>query len=122
MLAIQIVMDGMKLQRCNPGLLDGRDALFTADFLNYDGIHECLIWEIFARRGMGFDAEQNDRFDRNDNVRAFNTQPSCIKELKITKSADRNLIIAGEAIEYTLVVTNDKEEAATGVMVEDELP
>lgn len=121
-MAIQIVMDGMKLQRCNPGILDGRDALFTADFLNYDGIHECLIWEVFARRGMGFDAEQNDRFDRNDNVAGFNTQPTCIKELKITKSADRNLIIAGETIEYTLVVTNDKEEAVTGVMVEDELP
>ncbi|WP_020537966.1 M36 family metallopeptidase [Lewinella cohaerens] len=121
-MAIQLVMDGMKLQRCNPGLLDGRDALLSADSLNYDGIHGCLIWEVFARRGMGIDADQNDRFDRNDNEPGFTTVPSCIKELKIRKSADRDLILAGEAIEYTIVVTNDKEEAVTGVMVEDELP
>lgn len=121
-MAIQIIMDGMKLQRCNPGILDGRDALFTADFLNYDGIHECLIWEVFARRGMGDDAEQNDRFDRNDNVAGFETPAFCIKQLKISKSADRDLIVAGETIEYTLVVSNDKEEDVTGVMVEDELP
>ena len=121
-MAIQLVMDGMKFQRCNPGFMDARDALFTADFLNYDGVHECLIWEVFARRGMGEDADQNDRFDRNDNLIGFATPPECTKTLKIAKSADRDLIVAGEDIEYTLVVRNDKDEDATGVTVEDELP
>lgn len=121
-MAIQLVMDGMKLQRCNPGFEDVRDALFTADFLNYDGIHECLIWEVFARRGIGVDADQNDRFDRNDNEPGFNAPPECTKTLKITKSADKDLILAGEEIEYTLEVRNDKDETATGVTIEDQLP
>lgn len=121
-MAIQLVMDGMALQRCNPGFTDARDALFTADFLNYDGIHECLIWEVFARRGIGFDADQNSRFDRNDNVKNFDTLPTCLKELKISKTADEDLIVAGETFEYTLEVVNHKDETATGVIVEDELP
>ncbi len=121
-MAIQIVMDGMALQRCNPGFMDARDALFTADFLNFEGAHECLIWEVFARRGMGVDADQNDRFDRNDNVIGFATPPECAKTLKVLKSADRDLILAGEDIEFTLEIRNDKDEDATGVTVEDALP
>ncbi|MEL7427775.1 MAG: M36 family metallopeptidase, partial [Bacteroidota bacterium] len=121
-MAIQIVMDGMANQRCNPGFMDARDALFTADFLNYDGIHECLIWEVFARRGMGEDADQRDRFDRNDNTVGFEIPLYCSETLKVLKSADRDLIVAGEDIEFTLTVRNDKTESVTGVMVEDELP
>ncbi|MEZ4983661.1 MAG: M36 family metallopeptidase [Saprospiraceae bacterium] len=120
--AIQLVMDGMALQRCNPGFMDARDALFTADYLNYDGVHECLIWEVFARRGMGFDADQFDRFDRNDNTMGFEVLPVCIQELKIRKSANSDLINPGDVITFRLEVANDKPIAATGVMVQDELP
>ncbi|PSR14492.1 MAG: hypothetical protein DA408_04915 [Bacteroidetes bacterium] len=121
-IAIQLVMDGMALQRCNPGIMDGRDALITADYLNAEGANECLIWEVFARRGMGFGANQGSRNTRDDNRKDFSILPACIKELKIEKSADQGLIIAGENITFTLVVSNDKEETATGVVVQDELP
>ncbi|MEM1216991.1 MAG: M36 family metallopeptidase, partial [Bacteroidota bacterium] len=119
---IQLMMDGMKFQSCNPGFEDARDALFTADAINYDGIHECLIWEVFARRGIGYSMDQGSRFDRNDNVKAFDVLPTCLQELKIAKTASSDLVEAGATVEYTLVVTNHKEEAVTGVIVEDELP
>lgn len=51
-LAIQLVIDGMKIQACNPGFIDGRDAILAADQLNNKGANECLIWEVFARRGL----------------------------------------------------------------------
>lgn len=120
--AIQLVMDGMALQSCNPGFMDGRDAILAADFINYDGIHECLIWEVFARRGMGYLADQKSRFDRNDNEMNFEVVPACIQELKIKKTANTGLIVAGETITFTLEVSNDKLVAATGVAVRDELP
>ncbi|MCB0629326.1 MAG: M36 family metallopeptidase, partial [Lewinella sp.] len=56
--AIQLMMDGLKLQACNPGFVDGRDAIIAADYILNDGAHECLIWEVFARRGIGWDAVQ----------------------------------------------------------------
>ncbi len=120
-IAIQLFMDGMKLQSCSPGFEDGRDAILAADLLNYDGIHECLIWEVFARRGMGFFMDQNSSNNRNDNVQNFDTRPECIRELKIVKEAT-DLIAPGGTIEVSLTVTNHKGEPVSGVIVEDLLP
>jgi len=120
-IAIQLVMDGMKLQTCDPGLVDGRNAIIVADLLNNDGIHECLLWEVFAGRGLGWSADQGSAFDRNDGRPGFDTNPECIKELKITKLATET-INAGEEISYTITVTNHKEEAVSGVVVTDQIP
>jgi extracellular elastinolytic metalloproteinase len=59
--ALQLVLDGCKIQRCNPGFLDGRDAILTADSLNNRGANASLIWAVFARRGMGYSAVQGPR-------------------------------------------------------------
>ncbi len=120
-MAIQLVMDGMKLQSCNPGYLDGRDAILAADILNNDGANECLIWEVFARRGLGWSAEQGNAFSSNDGRSAFDRMPECVRELKIAKIATP-LINAGDDITYTLTITNHKNESAPGVVVTDELP
>ncbi|MGA1584017.1 MAG: T9SS-dependent M36 family metallopeptidase, partial [Saprospiraceae bacterium] len=76
-IAIQLVTEGMKLQPCNPGMIDGRDAILAADQLLYDGANQCLIWEAFARRGFGFSASQGSAFDRFDQVEAFDLPPIC---------------------------------------------
>lgn len=120
-IAIQLVMDGMKLQSCDPGFVDGRNAIIVADVLNNGGIHECLIWDVFAKRGLGWSADQGSSFDRNDGRSAFDGKPECIKELKITKLATEK-INAGQEITYTVTVTNHKDEAATDVVVNDKIP
>jgi hypothetical protein len=51
--AMQLVMDGMKLQPCSPGFVDGRDAILLADKLYYGGQYHCAIWNAFAKRGLG---------------------------------------------------------------------
>ena len=50
--SLQLVMDGMKLQPCSPGFVDARDAILAADQADYAGADQCLIWEVFARRGL----------------------------------------------------------------------
>ncbi len=120
-LAIQLVMDGMKLQSCSPGYLDGRDAILAADLINNDGANQCLIWEVFARRGLGWSAEQNNSFNAYDGRAAFDVMPECLKELKIAKSATP-LIEAGEEITYRITVINHKDEPVSGVVVTDNLP
>lgn len=76
-IALQLVMDGMKLQACDPGFVDGRDAILLADQLNYGGANECIIWKAFARRGLGFSADQGSSFSRTDQVEAFDLPTSC---------------------------------------------
>ena len=76
-IAIQLVMDGMKLQNCSPGFVDGRDAILEADELANDGVNRCLIWEAFANRGCGFSADQGNSFSRVDQVEAFDLPAEC---------------------------------------------
>lgn len=119
--AIQLVIDGMKLQPCDPGFLDARDAILAADKANYNGENQCLIWEVFSRRGMGFNAKQGTSSSKADNLEGFDKLPQCIKEIKIKKEAT-DFIKPGDPITYTLKVTNHKGITATGVIVNDELP
>lgn len=76
-IAFQLVMDGMKLQSCSPGFVDGRDAILEADELANNGIHRCLIWEAFARRGLGFSASQGSSNSRSDQTEAFDIPADC---------------------------------------------
>ncbi len=77
-IAMQLVTEAMKIQPCNPGMIDGRDAILEADELLYDGAHQCLIWEVFAKRGFGFSADQGSPFSRTDQVEAFDLPLLCL--------------------------------------------
>jgi len=72
---MQLVLDGLKLQPCSPGFIDGRDAILAADMASTGGQNQCLIWEVFANRGLGFNASQGDSGDRTDQVEDFNLPP-----------------------------------------------
>ncbi len=76
-LAIQLVMDGMKLQPCLPGFVDGRNAIVAADLALTGGENECEIWRAFAKRGLGFSANQGLSTNRTDGVEAFDLPASC---------------------------------------------
>ena len=76
-LMMELVTEALKLQSCNPGFVDGRDAILAADSLLYGGAYQCLIWEVFARRGLGASASQGNSDDRSDQVEAFDIPLSC---------------------------------------------
>ncbi len=120
-IAIQLVMDGMKLQGCNPGFIEGRNAILSADLLNNNGDNQCLIWGVFARRGLGFSADGGSPANRNDGREGYDLLPACVKELKIKKEMTP-IVIAGDLITCTITIGNDKGEMATGVVVTDEIP
>ena len=50
---LQLVTDAMKLQPCRPSFFDARDAIVQADRILTGGDNACLIWDGFARRGLG---------------------------------------------------------------------
>jgi len=64
-IAMQLIMDGIKIQPCNPTFPEGRDAILVADAVNNNGANQCLIWEAFARRGMGYSATAGPLNDFN---------------------------------------------------------
>lgn len=76
-LAIQLVMDGMKMQPCEPGFVDARDAILAADEALTDGDNQCAIWAGFAKRGLGYNARQKDPASKVDGKSGFKTHPAC---------------------------------------------
>lgn len=76
-LALSLVMDGIRLQPCRPGSVDGRDAILRADTLFHEAANSCIIWEAFARRGLGVGASQGDSDHRFDQVEDFEVPVSC---------------------------------------------
>jgi len=75
----------------------GQDAILQADELNYGGAHQCLIWETFAARGLGYSASQGSPFSRTDQSQAFDVPP-----LEVSLNADMT----------TLTAENDFEEVS----------
>jgi hypothetical protein len=73
---MQLVIDGLKFQTCNPGFVDGRDALLMADQMLTGGEDQCMIWEVFANRGLGFNASQGLDGNMEDQVEDFSLPPS----------------------------------------------
>ncbi|KAL2916696.1 hypothetical protein HK105_203811 [Polyrhizophydium stewartii] len=50
---LQLVVNGMKLQPCNPTFVDARDAIIKADQIRNKGANKCEIFKGFAKRGLG---------------------------------------------------------------------
>ena len=119
--AIQLVIDGLKLQPCQPGFVDGRDAILAADQADFGGANQCLIWEAFAKRGLGLSASQGDSNNINDGKEAYDKPIACTQNLAIQKTVTPT-INAGDKINVLLKITNYKGAKVTGVVVTDQIP
>ncbi|MFM9055115.1 MAG: M36 family metallopeptidase [Bacteroidota bacterium] len=76
--AMRLVLEGMKLQPCSPGYIDARDAILLADDILYSSKHRCQIWEAFSRRGMGYYASQGSSNAIGDETVDFTYPPFCL--------------------------------------------
>ena len=120
-ICIQLVMEGMALQSCSPGFVHGRDAILAADSVLYDGANQCLIWEVFARRGLGVDADQGSTATRRDAKENFDTPIACVNDMFINKKSTPN-IERGDQFEVEILLGNFTDELQTEVVVTDLLP
>ncbi|KAJ2836451.1 hypothetical protein FBU31_001369 [Coemansia sp. 'formosensis'] len=64
-LLLQILLDGMKLQPCNPTFVNARDAILQAEANLTGGKNKCTIWKAFAKRGLGPNAASGTYADDN---------------------------------------------------------
>ncbi len=122
-LAIQLIMDGMKLQPCGPGMVDGRDAILQADVALTGGVNQCIIWRAFAKRGLGAAADQGSADDTTDGTADFNIPVACdtfgvaLDEQSICAGGDAVFEIAvGEAWVGAVTFSSSGEPAGTTVV------
>lgn len=78
---LQLVMNGLKLQGCSPTFVKGRDAIIAADQSATGGADKCLIWNVFAKRGLGVGAASGlitgTGTGMNDQVEDFSVPAEC---------------------------------------------
>ncbi|TFK72841.1 hypothetical protein BDN72DRAFT_926148 [Pluteus cervinus] len=53
---MQLLIDALPLQPCNPSFADARDSWIQADQNRYGGKHTCTFMRAFASRGLGINA------------------------------------------------------------------
>lgn len=121
-MATQLVIDGLKLQPCSPGFVDVRDAILLADEINYGGMNKCLLWEVFARRGLGFSADQGSSGSRSDGTEGYDIHPSCQEILYMEKKTESLSVEVGGEVLYQFTIRNQKPETLTQLVLRDTLP
>ena len=114
-MTMQLVLDGLKLQPCNPNFIEARDAIIAADQANYDGVNECLIWETFARRGIGLSATPGGG-------EAFDVPLACSQSFSVKKTLLDDFVSAGDIVTYQLEINNTRPDVVPNAVVTDELP
>ncbi|WP_291118927.1 T9SS-dependent M36 family metallopeptidase [Flavobacterium sp. UBA6135] len=72
---MQLVIDGLKIQPCNPSFVDARNALIAADQATTGGEDFCMIWGVFANRGLGINASSGLASSASDQVEDFTPPP-----------------------------------------------
>ena len=101
-LAMQLVMDALKLQPANPSFSDARNAILAADQALTGGANQYEIWSAFARRGMGFSFNDGGSSASTTVTQAFDLPP---------------ILFVQVFIEPTVGITADEDASLDGVKV-----
>jgi hypothetical protein len=75
--ALKLIVEAMKTTPCQPGFVDGRDAILLADQTLFGGANECAIWGAFARRGLGENADQGFVNSTSDGMHDYTNPAAC---------------------------------------------
>ncbi|CEG77888.1 Putative Extracellular elastinolytic metalloproteinase [Rhizopus microsporus] len=76
-LAVQLVIDGLKLQPCSPTFVDARDAILQAEQQLTQGKYYCDIYRAFAKRGLGVGAKVTQRGWLEQRTESFELPSAC---------------------------------------------
>ncbi|MEY4109676.1 MAG: hypothetical protein RLZZ46_30 [Bacteroidota bacterium] len=116
--AVSLVLEGMKLQPCEPGYVDARDAILAADSLLYQGAHHCLIWEAFAGRGLGLGAVQGSSDNGSDQTENFNLPNYCSPtSVKVMQNSGDLKVFPNPASSELSIAFSDASDDAIEIMM-----
>ncbi|MGH1516157.1 T9SS-dependent M36 family metallopeptidase [Chryseobacterium sp. JK1] len=91
---LQLVTDALKLQACNPSFIEGRDAILAAELNTTAGVDKCMIWSVFAKRGLGINASAGVKNNINDQFQDFTLPAECLLSTnEVNSSKDTKISI-----------------------------
>jgi hypothetical protein len=103
---LQLVVDGMKNERSSPDYLDMRDGILLADNTNNSGVNQCILWDAFAKMGMGDSASTTGDNDNNP-TEAFDIPSECEPDIRVVAAQDFGSLCIGENQVNQLQILND---------------
>ncbi|MBU3713631.1 MAG: T9SS type A sorting domain-containing protein, partial [Ferruginibacter sp.] len=116
-IALKLVTEGLKLQPCFPGFIDGRDAILKADEILYGGIHSCSIKEAFRRRGMGAYASQGSSTSITDQTADFSSG-----DVTLLLTQNITQVPEGQNIIFTNTISAGNCSGISNYLLTDTLP
>lgn len=93
---LQLVVDALKLTPTNPGFIQGRNAILAAEEATTAKQDKCMIWSVFARRGLGVNASAGSATNINDQQGDYTEptpDPACTTLATGNVAADRGITI-----------------------------
>ncbi|MCC6722676.1 MAG: T9SS-dependent M36 family metallopeptidase [Bacteroidia bacterium] len=117
-MAMKLILDGMKLQPCNPGFVNGRDAILKADKINNNGVNQDIIWKAFARRGLGYSSSQGSSNSRSDGTSAYDVPKS---DLPIIIKSTIDEVKTGDTLVYSILLKNNNFTTVKNLILTDTL-
>lgn len=97
--AMHLVNLGMILQPCSPGFVDGRNAILKADSILNNKENYCVIWNAFAKRGLGYSASQGSSNSTADGMAAFDLPCTCDNVPPVVSCRSVEIMAGGPEIE-----------------------
>lgn len=74
---LRLVIESMDTLACPAGFVSARDRILAADQSLHAGQDRCLIWQAFARRGIGFGAVEGSPSSNSDQTPSFLLPADC---------------------------------------------
>ncbi|MGB1268710.1 MAG: M36 family metallopeptidase [Flavobacteriaceae bacterium] len=100
--ALKLIVEAMKTTPCQPGFVDGRDAILLADQTLFGGANECAIWGAFARRGLGENADQGSVNSTSDGMHDYTNPAACAANYVMTIGGDTE-VCEGGSLDFDMV-------------------
>jgi hypothetical protein len=100
-----LVVEGMKVTNPDPSFLDARDGVLLADLAINAGVNQCLLWDAFARMGLGLSAQTVDKNDINP-LEAFDTPAACTPNIDVNAGLDFGNACGGDTASSHMEVFN----------------
>ena len=89
---VQLMFDAFLLQQGATSMLDARDAMLAADRMRFHGNDQLVMWDAFAKRGMGKGASTPDA-DSGDVTPSFASPVS--RNARVTLAAPAGSLYVG---------------------------
>ena len=116
-LALKLILQGIALQPSGPTFAQMREGILQADMLLYNGAHQCLIWEAFAKRGLGLNAVSGTNAI-GDETDGYATPCNTTQVFYDIKKSGVTLMSNKNTISYTITVSNTSPFDNTGYDIE----